>query len=223
MSGRDALEDRRLEEVRAEVGPGLAAGEHAGALGDGVLDVGGRRCRAGPGEISEPMSMPQSRRRAERHRLGAGHEPLDEPVVDLVGDEHPLHRDAQLAGVGEGRADRALGGLLEVGVAQHQHRVLAAELERAADQPLGALLRDQLAGGGRAGEADVVGALDDRRCRSREPGPATTCHRSVGKPASSSSSAPSSAESMVWASGLATTALPASSAGSPSQSAIVNG
>ena len=110
-------------------------------------------------EISEPMSMPQSRVGAERHRLGPGHEPLDEPVVDLVGDEDPLDRDAELAGVGEARPDGALGGPLDVGVAQHQHRVLAAELERAADQPLRALRGDQPAGRGRAGEADVVGAL----------------------------------------------------------------
>ena len=136
------------------------------------------------------MSLPQSRRGTERHRLGAGDEPLDEPVVDLVGDEHPLHRDAELAGVGERRPDGALGGLLEVGVAQHQDRVLAAELERAADQPLGALLGDELAGGGRAGEADVVGALDDRRCRPASRGrrrPATG--PSGSRPRSSSSAA----------------------------------
>ncbi len=86
-----------------------------------------------------------------------------EAVVDLVGDEHPLGRDAQLAGVGEARAHRPLRGAVEVGVAEHQDRVLPAELERAADQPVGALLRDRLAGGGRAGEADVVGAADDLR------------------------------------------------------------
>ncbi len=87
---------------------------------------------------------------------------LLEPVVDLVGHEHPLHRDAELAGVGEAGADRALGRPVQVGVAQHQDRVLAAQLQRAADQPVGALLGDQLAGRGGAGEADVVGALDDR-------------------------------------------------------------
>ena len=58
---------------------------------------------------------------------------------------------------------------------------------------------------------------------SSRPGPATTFHSPSGKPASSSSWAPRSAESIVWASGLVTTALPASSAGSPSHSAIVNG
>src|SRR4029079_4467776 len=35
----DALEDRGLVEERAEVGPGLAAGEDPGALGGGVVDM----------------------------------------------------------------------------------------------------------------------------------------------------------------------------------------
>ena len=53
------------------------------------------------------------------------------------------------------------------GAGQHDHRVLAAELERAADQPVGRLPRDQRAGGGGSGEADVVGALDDRGAHDR--------------------------------------------------------
>ena len=51
---------------------------------------------------------------------------------------------------------------MHVGVAEHEHRVLATELERAADEPLGAPLGDDPAGGGGAGEADVVGVRDDR-------------------------------------------------------------
>ena len=90
------------------------------------------------------MSLPQSRPGRSRIALTRADERVDEPVVDLVGDEHPLRRDAELAGVGEAGADGALGGPVEVGVAQHQDRVLAAELQRAADQPVGALLRDQL-------------------------------------------------------------------------------
>ena len=46
--------------------------------------------------------------------------------------------------------------------AQHEHRVLAAELERAADQPAGAALGHLAADRRRAGEADVVAAVDDR-------------------------------------------------------------
>ena len=162
MSGRDALEDGRLVEVRAEVGPRLAAGQHPGALRDGVVHVAYDGVELLLGDQRAHVVAPVERR-AEGHRLGALHEPLDEPVVDLVGDEHPLHRDAELAGVGEARPHRAFRRLVEVGVAQDQDRVLAAELQRAADQPLRAALGDQLAGGRRAGEADVVRAADDLR------------------------------------------------------------
>ena len=86
------------------------------------------------------MSLPQSSAGLQPDRLDPADEPVDEPVVDLVGDVHPLHRHAQLPGVREARADGALGGAVEVGVAEHQHRVLATELQRAADQSLGALL-----------------------------------------------------------------------------------
>ena len=124
---------------------------------------------------------------AERHRLGARDE-LRPRTGRRPGRRRTSAPSRRRAGRRwRSRADGALGGAVEVGVAQDQHRVLAAELERAADQPVGALLRDQLAGGGRAGEADVVGALDHRRAelaararRRRSTGPG-------GKPASSSS------------------------------------
>src|SRR3712207_7394067 len=44
-------------------------------------------------------------------------------------------RDAQLAGVREQRALGALGGPLDVRVLEDEHRVLAAELHRARDEP----------------------------------------------------------------------------------------
>ena len=55
------------------------------------------------------------------------------------------------------------------------------------------------------------------------PPPATTRNRSAGSPASSSSSAPHSAVSVVCGSGLSTTALPATSAGTASANASVSG
>ena len=156
-----ALEDRRLEEVRRDVRAVLATGEDRGALGDGVLDVGQRGVELVLGDQRAHVDRPVLAR-AERHRLGARHEAAHEAVVDGVGDEHPLGRDAELAGVGVRRTDRALGGALDVGVLEDQDGVLATELERAVDQSLGTAGGDALAGRGRAGEADVVGALDDR-------------------------------------------------------------
>ena len=82
---------------------------------------------------------------------------------DRLGDVDPLGGDAQLAGVGEAGPDRALGRLLHVGVVQDQQRVLAAELQRAADQPLRALGGDLAPGRGRSGEADVVALVDQLR------------------------------------------------------------
>ena len=62
--------------------------------------------------------------------------------------ERPLH----------GHVRRAV----EIRVAQHDHRVLAAQLERDRDQPLGGLHGDLPAGGGRAGEVDHVDVVDER-------------------------------------------------------------
>ena len=85
----DALEDRRLEERRSEVGPRLPAGEHGGALGLGVLDVGDdavavvdrhQRAHVGPEVVrsrrrSSPRSQPRTcrgtRRRSSRGCTGA--------------------------------------------------------------------------------------------------------------------------------------------------------
>ena len=64
-------------------------------------------------------------------------------------------------GRGEAGAHRARGGPAQVGVGGDVHGVLAAELEADADEPLAGGLGHPPAGGRRAGEADVVGAVDD--------------------------------------------------------------
>ena len=157
----DALEDGRLVEVRAEVRATLAAREDRRTVGDGVLDVCGDglelRLRDQRADVGIPVEGG-----AEREVLDAGHEGGPELLEALLGHVEALDRDAQLAGRREARLDGTRGGLVDVGAGQHDHRVLAAELERAADQPGRSLLGDELAGRGRAGEADVVGALDDR-------------------------------------------------------------
>lgn len=76
-------------------------------------------------------------------------------------DVQPLDGDAELTGRGEAGADGAGGGLLHVGVPEHQHGVLAAELQRDPDEPGRRTLRDLAAGAGGTGERDVVGVLDD--------------------------------------------------------------
>lgn len=98
---------------------------------------------------------------AEPHGLRAGGEPLHEVVGDRLVDVQPLDGDAELSGGGEAGADGTGGGLLHVGVLEDQHGVLAAELQRDADQAGGRALGDLAAGARGAGERDVVGVLDD--------------------------------------------------------------
>lgn len=61
----------------------------------------------------------------------------------------------------EKQARTSRGGLVQVGVLQHQHGVLAAEFEGDPDQAGGGSLGDLAAGAGGAGERDVVGVPDD--------------------------------------------------------------
>ncbi len=58
--------------------------------------------------------------------------------------------------------DGALDGLLEGGVGADDHRVLPAELGREVDEPPGALLGDDLPGGGAPREHHVVDPVDHR-------------------------------------------------------------
>ena len=67
--------------------------------------------------------------RALAKRLDLAGEPLDELVVDGVLDVDALDRDADLTRVVEPVGGGGVGGALEVGVGEHDHRVLAAELE----------------------------------------------------------------------------------------------
>ncbi len=69
--------------------------------------------------------------------------------------------------VGEAAPHGALRGAVDVGVVEHEQRVLAAQLERRADQPASRLGAHLPADGGRPGERHIVCALDhgaaDRR------------------------------------------------------------
>ena len=122
-----------------------AAGDEAGALLDGALDVAldlgavlGGDEGAGFGGVVVAV--------AEADPLRAAPDLLDEPVVDLVLDDRPAAGAADLAGVGEGRGQRVVDRGLEVGVGEDDVRALAAELEG-----------DALDVDGRAGEEGTAG------------------------------------------------------------------
>ena len=130
----DAGEHGRLVEELAQVGPPAPAGEHRGTLGAGVLDVIADPVElAGVDQAGHVVLVVQ--RPAEPERLGPATNAAVNAAQHRLGHVDPLGGHAELAGVGEARPDRALGRGLDVGVVQHQQRVLAAQLQRAADQP----------------------------------------------------------------------------------------
>lgn len=87
----------------------------------------------------------------------------------LPGGRHvdAFHRDAQLSGGGEAGANGALGRPVQIGIVQDQQGVLAAQFERAADQPLPGPAGHPAPGGGRPGEHQVIGPGQQRLAQVR--------------------------------------------------------
>ena len=92
---------------------------------------------------------------------------FDEAVVNAFGDDDPRRRRAALAGGEECAVDGARDRAVEVGVVEHDERVLAAHLELHARLALRRAFGDARADALRAGERDPVDASDDRRSRGR--------------------------------------------------------
>ena len=80
----------------------------------------------------------------------------DELLAHVAVDEQALAGRAALAGAEEARGDGRLGGEVEIGVLEDDHRAVAAELEHRG--LAGGRLGDPAAGLGRADEADAVRA-----------------------------------------------------------------
>ena len=58
-------------------------------------------------------------------------------------DQQPRAGDAALAGGGEDAGDDGVGGAVEIGVGEDQHRRFAAELERGVGEVLGRVADDR--------------------------------------------------------------------------------
>ena len=180
-----------------------------------------RRPRRGPARSraawrtpAMPMSAPQSQPRRQPQLLarGAGTRSRNS-LGDVLVHVDPLDRRCRAGRRWRSRPARRSRPRARCRRRPHDERVLAAQLERAADQPLTAALRDLAAGGRGAGEHDVVGAVDHRTARATGPWPSTTDSNPPAAPPRASRSTAQSAVSVVWMSGRSTTALPASSAG----------
>ena len=174
-----------------------------------------RRCPATASLMSGPTSVPASRPSPSRSVDARGHQALHELVVNPVLQDQPAGRRAALPRRAERAPQHAVEREVEIGVVEHDLRVLAAHLER---QPLvhaPARLADAAARLGGAGERDDrhLRMLDDRladharraRARAGSP-PAAGRPRAASRPARCTVCGTSSA-------GLKTTALPQSSAG----------
>src|SRR5690606_27997451 len=90
-------------------------------------------------------------------------ERAEEGVADVADHEATLDRGAILAGVAEGGPDDARGGALQIGVGQHDGRVLGAELEGEGRERLPTGPRHRLPAAARAGEDHEVEARADHR------------------------------------------------------------
>ena len=92
--------------------------------------------------------------RTEAEFGGAGHQALDQPVVDRRVDDQAAGGRAALAGGAEGAPERAFDGQVEIGVVHDDFGVLAAAFQRHPFARASAFGGDVLAGFGRAGDRD---------------------------------------------------------------------
>ncbi len=101
-------------------------------------------------EVEAPaiVALPQ-----RRHLHG---QLLDKLVIHRRLDVDPLHRCADLTGVDHPAPGEAVDGAVDVGVGEHQRRVLAAQLEAARNQPFTAARGYPPTGPGGTGELHVI-------------------------------------------------------------------
>ncbi len=157
----DVGEDGRLVEAARPL-PRAAPGHDARALVHRVGDVAGDHVHLRREGDRPDVDRPGPGRRALAKGLDALGEQREELVVDGLLDVDALDRDAGLARVAHPVGDGGVRGALEVGVGEHDHRVLAPELEADRRQGLGGAPHHLLAGLDRAREVDEVDLVDQR-------------------------------------------------------------
>ena len=82
-------------------------------------------------------------------------------------DHNPVHRDTDLAHVGEGATRGRCRRFFDVGVIQDYKRTLSAEFERQALQRVGSRAHDRLSSGGRSGRRDHAHVRMRGQCSAR--------------------------------------------------------
>ena len=147
---------RRIEAALAR--RALPAGQRLGARGQRIAHV-----PLGDGDlvVVDHRAEVVARTRAHLQLLDVAHDRVDELVVDRLEDIDPLDRDTRLTRVEHRTPHRGMRGELDVGVLEHDHRVLAAEFEADRGERAGGALHHLGAGRARPGELDEVGVVDD--------------------------------------------------------------
>ncbi len=110
--------------------------------------------RDGARWISGPISVAGSSGWPTLSAFTRAGEPFDESVRDALLDQQPARRGATLAIEGVDHEHDGIERAVEIGVLEHDHRVLAAELEMHALQGRRALRHDCGAGRAFADKAD---------------------------------------------------------------------
>ena len=90
--------------------------------------------------------------------MGEFHDALGEVVGDTIEDINALGAGADLAGIQKRGPRAGAAGDIEVGIAANDERIVATELAVELLHLLGAQLADALAGFGRTGQRDEIGA-----------------------------------------------------------------
>ena len=151
--------------------------------------------------------------RADAQPVERGGEPLDERLVHRALDQHAAAGRTGLPAVLHDRGHEHGRRRFEIGVGEHDLRRLAAEFERDGYVVLGRHLRDQLAGGRRSRERDVVDAgMACERGAGFMAVAGDDVQRTGWQPGSTASSATRSNDRHASSAGLTTQALPAASA-----------
>ena len=148
---------RRHEKARGQIagGDARAAGQQARPLGASARDQPSTLSMCAS-EMSAPTWVAGSSGSPIRMAEGARAQPLDERRVHALVHEHARAVRAHLARGIEIAEQRAGDRVVEVRIAEHDERRLAAELERHLLQRGGGIGHDRLAGADLAGERDLA-------------------------------------------------------------------
>src|SRR5262249_33653562 len=129
----DAGDNRRLEEVGAEIRTCAAAAENASAALRGVVE-----------QIAHALNVLRANQRphvgcriptgAKPQALGFFHTKVGETIGDSLFNENPLDRKTYLSAIGVAAPNGGARSNVKIGVGKNQHGVFAAEFEHARNQ-----------------------------------------------------------------------------------------